>query len=342
MQVHDPLTLPLAVGIVGAGAIVETGHLPVLRATSELSVAWLADVNLGKARALGAAHKVKAVDLNSGAASLPPADVILLAIPLGARAPYYEVLRSGSSAVYVEKPLARSFESHLELCSWFEDYRLGCGFQRRSSGPNQFLRRLIKERVFGDLRLVRFGWGGPGSSGGDGFLSDLRLAGGGVLAEQAVHGIDAMLFCTGAEAIEVRKAKMATVRNFDVHSEARVSLHCDGSSVDCEITVSLLRQTINRTEYQWDHALVLHTFDDLLHLATVDGETLYQLQPPRGMQYPVGSYQCFYQHWQNFILGIREKRANWTSAARALTTTQLIEAIYQAAAPLEKSCCPLQ
>ena len=167
--------MPLTVGIVGAGAVVEKSHLPVLRATRELSVIWLADINMRKARSLGDAHGVKAVDISYGLDSLPPADVVLLAIPLGARSPYYEVLSTGSSALYVEKPIARTLKDHQQLCSWFPDYRLGCGFQRRSSGATQLLRQIITERLFGDLRLIRFGWGGPGSSGGDGFLSNLKI-----------------------------------------------------------------------------------------------------------------------------------------------------------------------
>ncbi|MBV8361653.1 MAG: Gfo/Idh/MocA family oxidoreductase [Deltaproteobacteria bacterium] len=317
----------------------EKSHLPVLRAMPDVSVSWLADINFQKARALGDAHHIAAVDLSRGATFLPAAEVVLIAIPIGARARYLESVRAARSAAYVEKPLARSVEEHRALCSSFADYQLGCGFQRRSSGPIQLLRQIIKERIFGELRSIRFGWGSPGSSGGDGFLADLRLAGGGVLAEQAVHGIDAMLFCAGAKAIELRNARMSSIRNFDVHSEARALLYCDDLEVDCEITVSLLKRTINRTEYHWDHAVLHHTFDDALLLGTAGGDSICRLQPRSGVQYPLGPYQCLYMHWQNFIVGLREKRANYTSAAAALITTQLIESIYRAMVPLDGELC---
>lgn len=114
------------IGIIGAGNVVTTIHLPVLLALDAVEVSWIADKNAKRAQQVADAHGIPAAGLAQGAESIPEADVVLLAIPYGVRAPYYERLAARSIAVYAEKPFARTAVEHAELCDLFASHRLAC------------------------------------------------------------------------------------------------------------------------------------------------------------------------------------------------------------------------
>src|SRR5690242_18362576 len=82
------------VGIIGAGDIVTQVHLPCLLARDDLQIAWVVDSNPDRSRRAGKAFGVESFRVPEDPAALPSADVILLAIPFGARPPYYTALAS--------------------------------------------------------------------------------------------------------------------------------------------------------------------------------------------------------------------------------------------------------
>ena len=120
----------LHIGIVGAGAIVQQMHIPVLRCLDSATISWILDADESRAskaaRANGIPHAGSATD---DLTSLPTADVILLAVPWGARQSYYEQIRHLPTrpAVYVEKPFARSSAQHREIVSGFADWQVAIG-----------------------------------------------------------------------------------------------------------------------------------------------------------------------------------------------------------------------
>ena len=89
----------LSVGVVGAGEIARIAHLPVLAAMPEVSLAWIADRDPERARVLAQGFGARALPLPGDLTRLPEADVVLLALPYGARAAYYEALAGRDSAL---------------------------------------------------------------------------------------------------------------------------------------------------------------------------------------------------------------------------------------------------
>jgi len=130
----SPLTISImksfSVGIVGAGAITRNIHLPVLLAMPNVRVAWLADASANRADALGKVHGVKSLAATSPE-GLPDCDVVLLAIPVGVRAAYFNALAARGAAVFTEKPFASNLAEHRRILDLFEPHRIGCGFMRR-------------------------------------------------------------------------------------------------------------------------------------------------------------------------------------------------------------------
>lgn len=327
---------PLTIGVVGCGGITAKTHLPVLKAMEDVRIVWVTDSRPSQAVRLGNAFRVPVVDLPDDLNQLPAADVVLLAIPYGVRAPYYDALaRRSESAVYIEKPFARSRGELEALVSRFAPWRIGGGFQRRALAPVWTLREVVETGMFGALREVRYGFGKMGSTSG-GAHPDVRVSGGGMLFESAIHGIDALLFITQAKTAQVSQVEMIQDGGFDLHTTARVSLALEsGRRVECTLAVSCLEVVPNGLEFVFDSASVgLNVFGDGALSVRPYGRTArYQLTDV-DRQRPVGSYETAYENWRSFLDGFRQRRANWTSAAESLLTAEVIEALY-AAHPVE-------
>src|SRR5258706_7278732 len=167
-------------GIVGAGHVVSANHLPALKAMPNVAVSWIADKDLNRARDLGKSYDVSVCDVSSGLRTSTKTDLILLAMPFGVRAPYYNALSKMGAAIYVEKPFARAVAAHQKLCSAFDDFKIACGLNRRSWGLIQFCRQLLVKVFFARGRLVGFGFGlFIGIPAAAHYIADAPMAGGG-------------------------------------------------------------------------------------------------------------------------------------------------------------------
>jgi predicted dehydrogenase len=321
------------VGIVGAGKVVFDNHLPVLCALPDVNVAWVGDLNRERARSVAQAFGTEWVHLEHGAAQLPSADIVLLTAPYGARGTYYEAFRRSANvpALLVEKPFARSVREHREIIGPYAEHRIACGLNRRASKNVNEVAAIVREKLFGPLREVHAGLGGLGGHATGGrYNSDIRLAGGGVLFEIGVHIIDTVLFATEALGCAVHGGRMENDEGFDLHTEATLALELsDGASVPWHLTVSNLQDTIS--------GIVFH-FDDLTLRFNVFGAPEISVESRAGKgsyvisgvpsTAPTTPYQVLGVFWRDFLGGLRCQQANYTSAARSLLTTQVIEALY--------------
>jgi predicted dehydrogenase len=325
-----PKERTFSVGIVGAGEMVARHHLPALQAIDRHSVRWVIDVDDARARSVSRAYEVPVVPRAKDLSEMPPCDTVLLAIPYGARKPYLDSLLKLGWSVYLEKPLARTTAEHRELCSAFVPHRLGCGYQRRSWGAVRLLRDLVEDELLGPLREVRLGFGGPGVKLWGSYAADVRMAGGGVLFEFAVHFVDAMIFCAGATNVEVSKVRMVSEAGYDLHTEASLSLVLrSGSTVPASMVISRLADTSESLEFDFEHGRARVDFlNDTLGVENQRRDRRYRLLRPDDSLYPVTSRQTLFEHWTAFFDGLRTSRPNYTSASEAVLTTELLERLY--------------
>ena len=319
------------VGIVGAGHQVSVNHLPELKAMPNVKVSWIADKDLNRARDVGKSYNVSVCDLSSGLRTFPEIDVILLAIPFGARAPYYDVLSQMGAAIYVEKPFARTVSAHRKLCSAFEDYKLACGLNRRAWGIVQFCKKVLDRALFGKVRRVRFGLGTlSGISAAAHYMADAQMAGGGMLIETGVHGVDTILYCLDAQAVQLEYGKMIVENGHDIHCDGVFTVTTrKGERVPFEIEVSRLKNTINRVEFTFDNCTAFFSIfgSPQLWLESKDGK-LRSFLSDRSNYYPFGWHQVSLEFWQTFMGGIEKGKVNYTSAIESVLTTQVIEQLY--------------
>jgi predicted dehydrogenase len=301
-------------------------HVPVLLAVPDVQVTWIADREAERAQRVGKAFGVPWVGIDA-AAGLPEADVVLLAIPYGARAAFYPELARRGAAVFAEKPLARSLSEHDAICQAFSAARIGCGFQRRSAASSQLLKGLIADNAFGPLRSVRVEFGGPGTRSG-GYQADLRMAGGGPLFDVAIHAVDLALFCSGGSAPIVDSTAMLRDGDFDLDTRATISLDVAGSRIPLDLHVSSLRFTRQGNWYSFDGAEVMHDVwgSGVLNVRTSSGHTF--VIAGEQASYPATAAQTLHRHWSRFLDGVRSDSPNYTSATDSRTTTEVVAQLY--------------
>ncbi len=321
----------MSVGVVGAGQISRVGHVPVLAAMDEVSLAWITDRDPDRAKELADGFGTRYAPLPDDLTKLPDADIILLALPYGVRESYYEALSSREVALLVEKPLFRSVDEHRRLCAAFPAHRFGQSFSRRSMGSTQLVKRLIEQRCFGSLQRLEVGFGSPGAKAGN-YQSDLRMAGGGMLFDSAIHPLDLIFYLTSTRTQQVEDVRMVMDMGFDLHTEVDLLVETpEGDSVRCALTVSCLEDTSNRLDLHFEHAVVSYSAYDLtggVSLRPLEGGDTYSLRPESG-PFVTKHFQILYEHWRNFVIGVRSECPNYTSAHDTFQTTQLVEHCYQ-------------
>ena len=324
----------LSVGVLGAGNVVIENHLPVLRALRGVSLKWIADGNSARARSVGKSFDIPTIDVGR-IESVPAVDVLLMAIPYGARPVYYKRLGACSvaPALYIEKPLARTVAEQQAIQSKYRDYEVTCGYYRRASALLNEVAEIVSQGLFGKLREVYAGLGGIGVQGvGSGYKSNLALAGGGLLFESGVHIIDSIFFVLRATGAQVDEVSMEVDRGFDIHTDARIAIRLtDAEPIQMHLVISALVDPKPGIELHFDHAVVRFN---------VFGSADIQVTGHRGNSHPgftiaastrgpaTTPYRTLGLYWWDFLAGLRTMTANYTSLTQTMLTTKLIEELY--------------
>lgn len=296
----------------------------------EVRLVWVADASKETAATIGSAFGVRGVCCTRPE-ELPEADVVAVAIPWGARTDYLKELAARGAAAYVEKPIARTRLEHTQLLATFGPSRIADGLQRRSSGAVKAATELVQAGPFGALLRVRTEVGGPGVVVGSRYAADIRLAGGGILFEVAVHGIDAAFSIVQATELGAGSSRVVVHRGFDVDTEASFEVkRSDGTRVQFDLVASVLRETSGAMHLDFEHAKVkfsIFGFDGF-HVTTKSASWL--LHPERPI-WPVTGYAVMGAHWKAFLGSVRSGVTSIATADQSLVTTDLIEAVYRSA-----------
>jgi predicted dehydrogenase len=323
----------LSVGIVGAGEIVSRIHLPVLSACEGIRIAYVADRNPEAARSVAGSYRVAAFTAADNLANLPQTDVVLLAVPVTARVPYYELFAQRGTCVLAEKPLAVGGLEAERICGLYPEYGLACGFQRRSYASVALARLLVSENWFGRLRSISISEGAlTTKTGADSrFYDDATSGGGGVLMDLGCHSLDASIYITGAtEAVPVEQ-RFVFDDGVDREIDAHLTLHTAHGSVDLEYFVTWLRPAKNTVELRFENCTVelscRPSQEIEIHGAQNQRDVAALVMKHAGA---ATIYQAFYLEWMAFLDGVRSRRASEFNARSCLPTIRAVEALYRA------------
>lgn len=322
------------VGIVGAGTIATTAHIPVLRAIPQIQIAWITDTHEKIGRAVANNNSVRFASLGNGIETLPPCDVVLLAIPLGRRDVYFDHFASAQSAVLAEKPLANNASEHAKVAVQFASWQLAVGFQRRFYATTALLQSIIQSNVFGPLLGIHIAEGGRVlRTGGFGTYQDEpTVNGGGIVKNLGCHSLDLSLWLTQARHFRLHDRLVIWDSSTDRRAQAEIELidvgGIPGHNCMLHWTVSWLDDQPNCYEFEFAGALLRCPIapSDYVDLLGKDHRELSRCQTPRASG-ATTSAQAFYLEWNDLFGALENKRAPVQSAMSCLSTAELMDQV---------------
>lgn len=326
----------LSVGIVGAGEIVSRIHLPVLSACEGVSIKYVADKNPETARSVASSYKLTPIPVRDDLEELPRTDIVLLAVPVNARLPYYEMFARRSTCVLAEKPLAVGVAAAEHLCGLYPDYALACGFQRRTYSTVVLARLLVSENWFGPLRSMSVSEGAlTAKTGADSrFYDDAVSGGGGVLMDLGCHSLDMAMYISNAIEAVPTKQRFVFDGGVDREVEARLNLRTTHGCFDLIYLVTWLRPAKNSIELRFENCTVVLPCRPAQELE-IRGRDNARFSPSLTLKQAGATtvYQAFYAEWMAFFDGVRTCRPSKINASSCLPTIRAIERLYRAGNP---------
>jgi len=189
------------VGTIGAGAIVQRGHIPNFKAVPNVEVVAVCDVNLARAQEAAQATGVpNAYSDYKEMLNKEGLDIVVVATPNIFHKPMtIDALRAGAN-VLCEKPLALSSADAQEMYDVAGEMGrlLAVGTHYRYSHPVQAAKQQVDGGFFGEIYAARTLWNRrAGIPGYGSWFTNNDLAGGGSLFDIGIHAMDRALYLMG-------------------------------------------------------------------------------------------------------------------------------------------------
>jgi predicted dehydrogenase len=303
----------------------------VLSACAGIHIEYVADKNPEAARSVANSYNLAPIAVADDLEKLPPTDIVLLAVPVTARLPYYEMFARRGTSVLAEKPLAACAADAERICGLYPDYSLACGFQRRSYASVALAKLLIDENWFGPLRSIKISEGALTTKTGTDFRFYDDGASGGVLMDLGCHSLDMAIYITAAtEAIPLQQ-RFVYDGGIDREVEARLTLVTPRGSCELDYLVTWLRPAENTIQLHFDGCILSLSCRPAqeIEILSKKNERIASLLT---MKQAGGTtvYQAFYLEWSAFLDGVRTHQASRFHANSCLPTIRAVEALYSA------------
>lgn len=354
-------TMPLRIGVIGAGRIVTRAHLPVLSGLADAAVVALCEPDQDRARSVADHYGIATTTRTVDELLDHQLDAVLVACPSGMHAAASSLALSSGRHVLCEKPMATTVADAATMV----DAAAESGTSLVVCYPNRFrpevlaLRRCIERGDVGEVRSVRTGWlrrrGIPGIGS---WFTNRRAAGGGALVDLSSHLIDIALWLTGWRDPSAARCELNLALSSDGHAEWYVP-PAGSATYDSDVESAANGLLVFApsgeifVEVSWDADID----DDKTYVEVIgtDGvarlDTLFGLSPRRGRgqseslrtttshgtsSVPTGAcgdvLQPFRAQWETFVAGAR----NGAGGARRdlehhVATVRAVEALYRAA-----------
>ncbi len=187
---------PIRLGIIGAGSIAQTAHLPVVSRMTDFQLVGICDTDRAKARSVAEHYRMDVVssDYNEFL-ERPDIDAVIVATTTDTHHPIGLAALAANKHVLIEKPLARTYKEAVELsnASATIDRVLMVGMNHRFRQDSTTLKNLIRHGELGQIYMVNAGWLNYQSSA-QSWLKKRERAGGGVLIDLGIVMIDLVLW----------------------------------------------------------------------------------------------------------------------------------------------------
>lgn len=319
------------IGVVGAGKIASSTHLPVLANADRANVQYVADVDKDQVKSLARSYGVDAV-VPDDPRDLPPCDVALLATPVGVREGYVEEFGRRGTPVLSEKPFAPDVRTHEAFVETVDV--ISCNYLRLCFGATRQLRAVVDSGVFGAVERVELSEGGiVGATGRsqDDYQTDPSLSGGGVLVERGSHMVSQLCSVLDTDEITVEDATMTTDEGYDVDVSADLEVATDDRTVPVSFDLTRIRPVDHEFRVIFENATVSAEIDtpgsDLT--VTRDGRDVCTIGPDE--RWATTFAQSAYLRWRQFLSKLGPDDEYPEEIATGPGITGLIETLYERA-----------
>jgi predicted dehydrogenase len=321
------------IGIIGAGWISTAYHLPILHNTEGVHVSYVADIDYDQARNASRGYDAEPIEISDSLKRLPDCDVVVLAIPLGAREQYVAEFADRGTAIFSEKPFAVDEQMHRQFLDTAE--LIGCNYMRTHYNATVQLRRALEAGLFGvpdRIELIEEGKTGATGFGKTHFQTSSEQSGGGILLERGCHSLSQVLTLFPEYDISVTDADITYYKQLDAEVSARLEMSNGDTLVEVEYLISRLRPIGSTLRVDCgSNALVTDPFDpsDQLRIEPLSGAgpTLtFDIEKTAATT----THQAMWLRWREFLSALGND--NLDSETETMPeVTRLIDDIYEEA-----------
>lgn len=200
------MTDKIRLGIVGAGAITQVGHLPALRKVREIDVVGICDNDLAKARALADRFEIPVVHSDiTELLEFAPLDAVLVCTPNHLHESHALAALAAKLHVFVERPVALTPAGVQRVIRAGQKHgtQVMVGAWHRYRPDVQMIRSFVQSGELGDLESIRAWWflarAGRASLG---WRQRRDQSGGGAMIDLGASLLDLSLWLAGFPEVE--------------------------------------------------------------------------------------------------------------------------------------------
>lgn len=242
----------LRVGVVGAGAIAQVAHLPVLSRLADVEVAGMCDIDVPKAQALARRFGVPEVydDIEDLLRYARP-DAVVICTPNHLHEVHVTTALSAGVHVLCERPLALSAEGVARILDVRRrtERAVVVGMNHRFRSDVQAVREFVAGGELGALHAIRCGWyifrpaGQPA-----GWRTRRAESGGGAMLDLGLPLVDLALWLAGCPATQRVTAGLAREEPQDVEHSGCALILCEGG---LSVFVDVSWRHVGHEEIHW-------------------------------------------------------------------------------------------
>ncbi len=315
------------VAVLGAGAIAQVVHLPILARMKGVELAAVADRDERTARTIAERYQIQA-RTNEQVFDDPEIDAVVVCTPSHRHEEHVrDALRAGKH-VLCEKPLAlteEGVERILEEPGAGE--RLAVAMNQRFRPDALALRSFVQSGELGHVYYLKTGWLNRRTPRGRTWRESKAAAGGGAFMDLGIQMLDLGMWILGYPRAERISAHMHRARGSEVEDAATLIVRLEGDRVlNLEVAWNLLA----RKDRQFLHLLGDNGSGTLAPLAVFREMSagladVTPRLPPKSENLFTASYRNELQHFAEVVRGEREP----DSPREHVALLRLVEAAYR-------------
>jgi predicted dehydrogenase len=322
----------ISLGIIGAGKIVKTMHLPILYNIPSVRVDYIAD--LEDKSSIAHVFKAQPIQLDkSTRTEFPETDAVFLATPLGVRQQYMLDPVVRQSCILTEKPFIDTLENHKALINQHKNVM--CNYNRKYYAIITTLKKVIDSSLLGELREVAISESAMKRGTGKGsthYQFNKDMSGGGLLMERGCHTLSQLDILFPDTEIAVVDTTVEAISGFDIDVRLELNAIFNASTslpISYHLSAGRLFETLSN--YTFDNGTISFDHTDAsspMVISDTKGNQ-YTIQPDA--HFAVSGLQSFYLSWISFIDRIKTSQMFSPGIDTSIRTTEIIDIVYRRA-----------